>query len=360
MEGAVILENGQTFYGKLFGSLTPSPVAEVVFNTGMVGYQEVMTDPSYKGQMVVMTYPLMGNYGLNSEDMESIMPQVSGFIVKEACKIPSNWRLGENLERFLARHNITGITGIDTRKLTRVLRERGTMKGMIVPLVAGEVAPVYREILEASPLLDNPVARVTTKQSYTVPGSGKRVVVMDFGIKKSILDQLKAFDLELIVVPSFTGAKDILALNPDGLFLSNGPGDPQVVKSGINTAKVLLDKLPVFGICLGLQVLALAMGGETYKLKFGHRGINHPVKDLRDNRVYITSQNHGYAVREDTLPDDTYVTHVNLNDGTVEGFAHKCLPVMAVQFHPEASPGPEDSRYLFKKFFDSLNKGPLA
>lgn len=357
MEGAVILENGQTFLGRLFGSLTPSPVAEVVFNTGMVGYQEVLTDPSYKGQMVVMTYPLMGNYGLNSEDMESAKPQVSGLIVKEACKNPANWRLEENLEEFLSRHNITGIAGIDTRKLTRVLRERGTMKGMIVPLVAGEVAPVYREILEKSPLPANPVAQVTTKQSYAVPGSGKRVVVMDFGIKKSILDQLKAFDLELIVVPSFTGAKDILALNPDGLFLSNGPGDPQAVKSGINTVKVLLGKVPVFGICLGLQVLALALGGETYKLKFGHRGINHPVKDLASGRVYVTSQNHGYAVRADSLPPGAYVTHVNLNDGTVEGFAHESLPVMAVQFHPEASPGPEDSRYLFRKFCDSLHLG---
>ncbi len=360
MEGAVILENGQAFYGKLFGSLMPSPAAEVVFNTGMVGYQEVMTDPSYKGQMVVMTYPLMGNYGLNCEDMESTEPQVSGFIVREACKSPSNWRLQENLESFLARHNITGIMGVDTRKLTRVLREKGTMKGMIVPLIAGEVAPAYWKILEESPLLDNPVARVTTKQPYTIPGSGKRVVVMDFGIKKSIIEQLKNLDLELIVVPGFTGAREVLSLNPDGLFLSNGPGDPKVVKDGINTVKVLLGKLPIFGICLGQQVLALALGAETYKLKFGHRGINHPVKDLRDNRVYITSQNHGYAVREETLPDDAYVTHVNLNDGTVEGFAHKCLPVMAVQFHPEASPGPEDSRYLFQKFFDSLNRGSFA
>ena len=358
MEGAVILENGQTFLGRLFGSLTPSPVAEVVFNTGMVGYQEVLTDPSYKGQMVVMTYPLMGNYGINNEDMESEKPQVSGLIVKEACKNPSNWRLEENLDEFLARHNITGIAGIDTRKLTRVLREKGTMKGMIVPLVAGEVALVYREILEKSPLPANPVAQVTTKRSYTVPGSGKRVVVMDFGIKKSILDQLKDFELELIVVPSFTGVKDILALNPDGLFLSNGPGDPQGVKSGINTVKMLLGKMPVFGICLGLQVLALALGGETYKLKFGHRGINHPVKDLEKGRVYITSQNHGYAVRGDTLPAGAYVTHVNLNDGTVEGFAHESLSVLAVQFHPEASPGPEDSRCLFQKFYDSMHIGP--
>lgn len=354
MKGVLILENGHFFVGEQFGCEISSTVAEVVFNTGMVGYQEVMTDPSYKGQIVVMTYPLMGNYGLNSFDNESSGPAVSGFIVKEAASYPSNWRYEESLDDYLKEHKIAGLKGIDTRKLTRILREKGTMKGMIVPY--DDNLKEYQDKLSKASLLANPVSHVTTKESYVIPGDGKgkRIVVMDFGVKKSILDNLSSLGLELVVVPSDTCARDIMRINPDGLFLSNGPGDPKDVLGAVQTVKELQTKLPVFGICLGLQILALSLGGDTYKLKFGHRGINHPVKDLIQGRVHITSQNHGYAVEEDSLPADITVTHVNLNDGTVEGFKHQELPLMAVQYHPESSPGPLDSQYLFENFLQIL------
>lgn len=356
MQGALILENGLIYKGRIFGRRESSPVAEVVFNTGMVGYQEVMTDPSYQGQMVVMTYPLIGNYGLNAEDEEWLHPAVSGFIVKESCQEPSNWRMEESLAHYLARHDITGLSGIDTRSLTRVLREKGTMKGRIIALPQGDVTALDLELLLNTPLEADPVEQVTTRVSYTIPGPGPRVVVMDFGVKKSILKNLQSLGLELIVVPSRTGAVEIMSLNPQGLFLSNGPGDPKDVKSAITTLRALDKSLPVFGICLGHQILALSLGADTYKLKFGHRGINHPVKDLIHNRVHITSQNHGYAVDPESLPSEVRVTHLNLNDHTVEGFVHEYLPLMSVQYHPEASPGPDDSKYLFQQFYQLLQQ----
>lgn len=355
--GALILENGSIFKGQIFGYQGASCAAEVVFNTGMVGYLEVMTDPSYKGQMVVMTYPLMGNYGINQEDNEAINPSISGFIVKEACAEPSNWRVQEKLDQFLKTHNITGLQGVDTRRLTRVLREKGTMKGMIVELksACSELATIQQQILKDSDILKDPVSHVTTRENIIMTGSGKRIVVLDFGVKKSILKDLNNLGLELIVVPSDTSSSAIMELQPDGLFLTNGPGNPKDVSGAIEVVANLYKKLPVFGICLGHQVLALAMGGDTYKLKFGHRGINHPVKDLIQDRVHITSQNHGYAVRADSLPAEVSITHVNLNDNTVEGFTHLDLPVMSVQYHPESSPGPEDSRYIFNRFLAMLS-----
>lgn len=359
MRGALLLESGHLFAGTLFGYQVSSVVAEVVFNTGMVGYQEVMTDPSYKGQMVVMTYPLMGNYGLNAEDNEATRPSVSGFIVKEACSRPANFRLEEPLDAYLKHWQIPGISGVDTRRLTRILRESGTMKGMITSLEGRETIEDYAGILKDTPVPEDSVRQVTTPQPYTIAGAGKRVVVIDLGIKKSILDHLKALGLELVVVPSHSKPKEILALNPDGLFLSNGPGDPKEVQETIDAIQAIIEQrrsLPIFGICLGHQLLALALGGDTYKLKFGHRGINHPVKDLFQNRVHITSQNHGYAVRAESLPPEVTVTHLNLNDGTVEGFIHQTLPIMTVQYHPEAAPGPEDSRYLFQQFYEKLQQ----
>lgn len=355
MNGALLLENGTFFKGELFGYLNTTKTAEVVFNTGMVGYQEVLTDPSYKGQVVVMTYPLMGNYGLNQEDEEGHGPSVSGFVVREACSYPSNWRMQESLNEYLKRHEITGLAGVDTRSLTKIIREKGTMKGLIVALEENEVTAFHWELLKKGTLIEDPVSLVTTKESYVVPGGNKRIVVMDFGIKLSILENLKALNLELVVVPSHTSAAEIKALCPDGIFLSNGPGDPKAVLKGIETVKALCREYPIFGICLGHQILALALGGDTYKLKFGHRGINHPVKDLLQNRVCITAQNHGYAVKAESLGSQIQVTHVNLNDGTIEGLAHRELPLMSVQYHPEAYPGPEDSRYLFQQYLDLLD-----
>lgn len=353
-KGALILENGLVFRGELIGRTKSSAVAEVVFNTGMVGYQEVITDPSYKGQIVVMTYPLVGNYGFNQEDQEGNPPSISGLIVKEACLEPSNWRMEEKLADYLSRYNITGLSGIDTRRLTRVIREKGTLKGQIITPVQGEITDQEWESLAQGSLLEDPVKQVTTPESYIIPGKGKRIVVLDFGIKKSILTNLQALNLELIVVPAWATTAEVLALQPEGVFLSNGPGDPKAVPGAIQTVRDLAKELPIFGICLGHQILALSQGADTYKLKFGHRGINHPVKDLRQNRVHITSQNHGYAVKAESLPAELQVTHLNLNDGTVEGVSHKALPLMSVQYHPEAAPGPEDSRYLFQLFLQLM------
>jgi len=349
MSGVLILEDGTCFPGKVFG-FRGNTEGEVVFNTGMLGYQEVLTDPSYAGQIVVMTYPLIGNYGVNTDDNQSFKPHVKGFIVRENCTYHNNWQAQDSLENFLATHKIVGLEGVDTRALTRHLRSRGTMKGIITtnPNLTKEELPVGDEGL---------VDQVTVKEIRHLPGNGPRLIVMDFGIKNSILKGLKNKDFDIYQVPAGTGINEILSLNPQGIFLSNGPGDPKDVPQAIATIKGLLGKLPICGICLGHQLLALAMGADTYKLKFGHRGVNHPVKDLLTNRVYITSQNHGYAVKEETLPKDVYVSHRNLNDGTIEGIGHKYLPVYSVQYHPEAEPGPEDSSYLFDYFSEMIKKG---
>lgn len=346
MNAKLILENGMTFEGKAFGYLKDS-VGEVVFTTGMTGYQEVLTDPSYYGQIVTMTYPLIGNYGINLEDMESKTPKVKGFIVREKCNLPNNFRCELELDDFLKQNKIVGLEGIDTRALTKVLRTKGTMKGIIVTDEIDENSVTDRIKSFSN---KGAVMKVTTDSTYEIAGNGKHVAVMDFGIKQNIINCFKKRGCKLTVFRADASAEEVLAVNPDLVFLSNGPGNPAELTEVIENIKKMIGKKPIVGICLGHQLLSLALGGKTSKLKFGHRGCNHPVKDLEADKVTITSQNHGYVVEE--LPDDVEVTHRNINDGTVEGMRHKNLPIFSVQFHPEASAGPKDSEYIFDKFME--------
>ncbi|EEG76872.1 glutamine-hydrolyzing carbamoyl-phosphate synthase small subunit [Dethiobacter alkaliphilus] len=349
------LENGKIFYGKGFGA-TGSCEGEVVFNTAMTGYQEILTDPSYCGQIVTMTYPLIGNYGINPDDFESRRSHVRGFIVKEACESPNNWRATDTLANYLKENNIIGLTGIDTRALTRTIRQSGTLRGVITTEDCSD-EELVEKAKQAKPLSgQNLVEKVTTPRSYTIDGKGRRVVVLDLGMKQSIAQNLSKAGCEVVVMPASATADEILVLNPAGVMLTNGPGDPKDAGQPIETARDLIGKLPLFGICLGHQVLALALGAETYKLKFGHRGANHPVKDLETGKVQITSQNHGYAIDEKTLDGmDLAITHRNLNDGTVEGMTHNRHPLFCVQYHPEAFPGPSDSAHIFERFISMMN-----
>lgn len=344
MKAKLILENGMIFEGRAFGYLQET-VGEVVFNTGITGYQEVLTDPSYYGQIVTMTYPLIGNYGLNLEDTESQSPKVKGFIVREACDYPNNFRCEIKLNDYLRNNKIMALDQVDTRALTKILRNSGTMKGIITLYKLSENEIKGR--LQAFSNTDA-VFNVTTKKSYTIPGSGKHVAIMDFGIKANIINSFKQRNCKMTVFPAAASYNEILNVNPDLIFLSNGPGDPEDLPSVIENLQQLIGKKPIAGICLGHQLLALALGGKTAKLKFGHRGCNHPVKAVEENKIYITSQNHGYYVEE--LPPDTAATHISLNDGTVEGMRHKTLPICCVQFHPEASPGPKDANSIFDQF----------
>lgn len=359
MKAALVLETGKIFMGESFGA-TGEAWGEVVFNTGMTGYQEVLTDPSYAGQMVCMTYPLIGNYGINKGDNQSSKIQVQGFIVKEASRYPSHWQMEKNLSRVLAQAGVLGIKGIDTRALTRTIREHGVLRGVITTELEDLAAFIPR--LNAWKVPEDVVAKVSTPEIYTLPSAGVgedaetdadafHVVVMDFGIKRNILQAMRDKGFRLTVVPHTTSAEDILSMEPDGVFLSNGPGDPKVVDVGIATIRQLIGKKPIFGICLGHQLLTLALGGDTYKMKFGHRGGNQPVQDVQSEKVTITSQNHGYAVAEESLiKTPLVVTHRNLNDQSIEGVRHTALPVFSVQYHPEAGPGPNDSLYLFDHF----------
>lgn len=344
MKAKLVLENGVIFNGSAFGYLKDS-VGEVVFTTGMTGYEEVLTDPSYYGQIVTMTYPLIGNYGINLEDMESDSPKVKGFIVREKCDYPSNFRCEMDLDSYLKQNKVIGLEGIDTRALTKILRNNGTMRG-IITLQDVDVDEVKNKIENFSN--KDAVKAVTTKEKYMIEGTGKHVAILDFGIKRNIIRNFEKRDCKITVFPMETKAEEILKINPDLVFLSNGPGDPEDLKEVIENIKELIGKKPIVGICLGHQLLTLALGGKTKKLKFGHRGCNHPVKDLEENRVYITSQNHGYVVEE--LPKDVIATHINVNDNSIEGMKHKTLPIYSVQFHPEAAAGPEDSEYIFDKF----------
>jgi len=353
MKAVLALEDGTVFEGSSFGA-EGDITGEIVFNTGMTGYQEVLTDPSYCGQIVTMTYPLIGNYGVNAYDIESARPQVRGFIVRELCRTPSNWRSAESLNVYLKRNNIIGIEGIDTRALTRILRDRGTMKGMISTDADFDINDRMREIKAFE--IKNPVLRVTSPAVRHFEGGGPRVALIDYGVKQNIIRSLRKRGCDVYLFPATSAAEQILAVNPDGIMLSNGPGDPKDCTDQIETIKKLTGKKPIFGICLGHQLAALANGADTEKLKFGHRGCNHPVKDIAKGLTYITSQNHGYTIVEGTMDKNRMeVSHRNMNDGTVEGVRYKDVPVFTVQFHPEASPGPADTAYLFGEFMNMMD-----
>jgi len=353
------LEDGTVFEGQSFGRAGEA-TGEVVFNTALCGYQEVLTDPSYAGQIVTMTYPHIGNYGVNREDVESAHPQVAGFVVREASTMASSWRASGELHRYLDESGVVGISEIDTRALTRHLRSHGAKRGIISTLSSDKTGLVERARASRSMVGLDLAREVTCAEPYAFPPGPSpagadprpfRVVAYDFGMKENILRSLAAAGCEVTVVPATASAKEALAYRPDGVFLSNGPGDPEPCTYAIEASKVFIETLPVFGICLGHQILGLACGGKTYKLKFGHRGANHPVKNLRTGHVEITSQNHGFAVDQSLFERPEFIqTHVNLNDGTVEGFRHRDRPVISVQYHPEASPGPHDSHYLFQDF----------
>ena len=353
------LEDGTVFEGESFASAADT-TGEVVFNTSLSGYQEVLTDPSYAGQIVTMTYPHIGNYGVNPDDAESSKPQVAGFVVREISDVHSSWRSQGSLESWLHEAGIVGISGVDTRALTRHLRTHGAKRG-VVSSASSDRAALVAKARAARSMIGADLAReVTCPEPYRFGSAADarqpyRVVAYDFGLKRNIGRMLTAAGCDVTVVPATTSAAEARALEPDGIFLSNGPGDTEPCAYAIEAAKALIDKLPVFGICLGHQILGLACGGKTFKLKFGHRGGNHPVKHLPTGRVEITAQNHGFAVDPSLFEKPELIqTHVNLNDGTVEGFRHRDLPVMSVQYHPEASPGPHDSHYLFQEFVELM------
>jgi carbamoyl-phosphate synthase small subunit len=367
----LVLADGTVYEGYAFGA-RGTAIGEVVFNTGMTGYQEVLTDPSYAGQIVAFTYPELGNTGVNPEDEESAKPQVKGAIARNVCYIPSNWRSRQSLPDYLKAHRVVGIYGIDTRALTRKLRSLGSMNGAISTEILS-VPTLLEQVRQAPPMAGlNLTHLVTTDRIYEwseptpsdweyapqpLSGDPLTVVAIDFGIKRNILRRLASYGCRVIVVPANTPAEKILEFDPDGIFLSNGPGDPAAVTEGIATAKALLSaQKPMFGICLGHQILGLSMGGDTFKLKFGHRGLNQPAQNqLSDRRVEITSQNHGFALTAESLAHSpAQITHINLNDHTVAGLAHRKLPIFSVQYHPEASPGPHDADYLFARFVECM------
>ena len=356
------LEDGLVFEGCSFGRAGETS-GEVVFNTALSGYQEVLTDPSYAGQIVTMTYPHIGNYGVNREDVESSRPQVAGFVVREASTVASSWRASGELHRYLDEAGVVGISEIDTRELTRHLRDFGAKRGVVSTLDADPASLIAKARASRSMIGLDLAREVTCAAPYRFASGHDlgpapfKVVAYDFGMKSNILRSLARAACEVTVVPATTTAKEALALKPDGIFLSNGPGDPEPCLYAIEAAKELMEKVPIFGICLGHQILGLACGGKTFKLKFGHRGANHPVKNLLTGQVEITSQNHGFSVDPALFQRPEFVlTHVNLNDGTVEGFRHRDLPVVSVQYHPEASPGPHDSHYLFGEFVKLMSE----
>ena len=370
MKAALALADGRVFFGKSLGACGEIS-GEVVFNTSMTGYQEILTDPSYRGEIVTMTYPLIGNYGINLEDVESWQPHLSGFIVKEASDFPSNWRSRLSLDAYLKENGIVGLQGIDTRALVRHIRDQGAQTGVLSTIDTDPVSLVAKAKAAPSIVGRDLVREVTCKEPYhwtegtwdlengyqPREGAGRfRVVAYDFGIKRNILRNLVGSGCDVTVVPADFPAAKVLALRPDGVFLSNGPGDPEPITYAQENIRHLLGKVPLFGICLGHQLLSIALGGKTFKLKFGHRGGNQPVRRGDGHSVEITAQNHGFAVEPGSIEDAAVVTHINLNDNTVEGLHHCSLPAFSVQYHPEASPGPHDARYLFEEFIKLMEK----
>ncbi len=359
MKALLALEDGRAFYGNTFAG-EGEVSGEVVFNTGMTGYQEILTDPSYKGQIVTMTYPLIGNYGINSTDIESSRIQVEAFVVKEYQPIPSNWRSQKTLADYLDQEGKIGIEGIDTRALTRHIRLAGAMKGVISTKDLDPASLARKATASQSLVGRDLVKEVTCKEPYQWQQEKEtlfNIVAFDFGIKFNIAKSLAKKGCNVTVVPASTTADAIRAINPDGIILSNGPGDPEPITYAVHTIQSLIGEYPIFGICLGQQLLGLAFGGKTFKLKFGHRGANHPVKNLLTGRVEITTQNHGFCVDMESIKDpDIEITHINLNDQTLEGIRHRRLPIFSVQYHPEASPGPHDSSYLFDEFIKMMKK----
>ncbi len=380
LKAKLALENGTVFTGEAFGA-DVEVTGEVVFNTSLTGYQEILTDPSYAGQIVTMTYPLIGNYGVNVDDLESVKPRVAGFVVREYFDFYSNFRANRSLGDWLKEHGVPAIQGIDTRMLTKLIRTVGAMRGVLStvdlddarlvekarssPLMAG--LDLTKHVTTHEPYLWNEVdttpfalAPLASAKLNSMNGKRWNVVVMDYGVKHNILRRLASYGCQLTVVPSQYSAEQVLELNPDGIFLSNGPGDPAAVRYAVRNLRALIGKKPIFGICLGHQLLALALGGKTFKLKFGHRGANHPVKNLVTQAIEMTSQNHGFAVDPISLdPSAVEITHVNLNDGTNEGLRHRELPLFSVQYHPEASPGPHDSDYLFAHFVGMMDRAEV-
>jgi carbamoyl-phosphate synthase small subunit len=378
MKAKLALENGTILGGDSFGA-EGEVSGEVVFNTSLSGYQEIYTDPSYCGQIVTLTYPLIGNYGVNPDDVESGKPQVAGVIVKEYNDYYSNFRATDSLGGWLKQHRIVAVQGLDTRMLTKMIRTEGAMRGVLSTIDLDDANLLRKVSLTRSMSGLDLASRVSCDKPYewdeidrtafalptgsTAVNGGRRfrVVAYDYGIKRNILRRLTSYGCSVTVVPVGFPASEVLAMNPDGVFLSNGPGDPAAVKVAITNIKNLIGRKPIFGICLGHQLLALALGGKTFKLKFGHRGGNHPVKNLLTEKIEITAQNHGFAVDPDSLdPSTIQVTHVNLNDGTNEGFRHRELPIFCVQYHPEASPGPHDSDYLFRDFIMMMSTGTVV
>ena len=354
LDKQLVLEDGSVYKGYGIGA-DIEMAGEVVFNTAMTGYQETLSDPSYNGQIITFTYPLIGNYGINRDDYETINPSIKGIVTREICRKPSNFRKEFTLDEVLKDLNIPGISGIDTRSLTKKIREHGTIKGIITGIEKD--AQKVAESLRKNNLPTNQIEQVSTKKAFLSSGLGKRVVLIDLGMKSGIMRELNLRGCDIIVMPHDASAKEILRQKPDGIMLSNGPGDPVDVPETISTIKDLIGKVPIFGICMGHQLISLACGAKTYKLKFGHRGANQPVKNLITGKVDITAQNHGYAVDIDSLKDtDLELTHIAVNDGTCEGVRHKKYSVFSVQYHPEASPGPHDPNYLFDQFIENMKK----